>query len=149
MGEISSPIHPRHVASEPEERQAQGIERVAQGVIDCAREVGKRLGTGLSVEAYEDALASLLQERSLKFARQYPVGIPFNGPPDRGFRADFFVEAWVLLELKAVDRLTLEHSDQALNYLRESGAKVCLLINFGRPRVEIQRILPTGETTHA
>jgi GxxExxY protein len=128
---------------------ADNIERVAQGVIACVREVGRVLGPGLAVGEYEDSLARLLQERKLKFARQYPVGVPFSGPPDRGFRADFFVETWVLLELKALDKLTLEQTDEALNYLRESGARLCLLINFGRPQVEIQRILPSGDVSHA
>ena len=120
-----------------------------QRITACAREVGAALGPGLPLQKYEEALARLMQERLLKFAWQYPVGIPFDGPADRGFRADFIVEGWVLLELKAVDRLTLEHSDQALNYLRESGCRLCLLINFGKAKVEIQLVPPTGAATNA
>jgi GxxExxY protein len=128
---------------------AHNVDRAARGVIACARAIYESLGPDRAVAEYEEALARLLQEKLLKFARQYPVGIPFYGPQDRGFYADFFVEGWVLLELKAVDELTAEQADQALNYLRESGAEVCLLINFGRRRLEMRKILPSGEMTDA
>ena len=70
-----------------------------------------------------------------------------TGPPNRGFYVDFIVEGRVLLELMHVAALRAEHTDLALNYLRESEADVCLLINFGRSPVEIHRILPSGESS--
>jgi len=122
--------------------------RVERGVIECARAVSAELGAGRPLEDYERSLARHLQQSNLKFAEQYPFGVPFDGPPDRGFHADFVVEAWVLLELKAVDRLTDEHAAQAREYLRESGCRLCLLINFGRPELVIQRLVP-DDVTHA
>ena len=53
------------------------------------------------------------------------------------------VEDRVLVELKAVSMLVNEHTAQALNYLRASGLEICLLINFGKPKVEIKRYLPS------
>ena len=88
-----------------------------------------------------------MREHKLQFARQYPVGVPFMGPRDRGFYADFIVEGWVLLELAHSAGLDAEATDLALNLLRESKAEICLLINFGRAPVEIRRIVPSGEWT--
>jgi GxxExxY protein len=86
-----------------------------------------------------------MREQKLQFARQYPIGVPFHGPRDRGFRADFIVEGVILLELAQVAALDAEGTDLALNYLRESATDICLLINFGRNPVEIRRIQPSGE----
>ena len=88
-----------------------------------------------------------MREHKLQFARQYPIGVPFMGPRDRGFYADFIVEGWVLLELTHSAGLDAEATDLALNLLRESQADICLLINFGRAPVEIRRIVPSGEWT--
>jgi len=119
--------------------------RVLEPIIACAQAVGDELRPGRAVSEYETALDRNMRERKLQFARQYPIGIPFDGPPDRGFRADFIVEGRVLLELMHASALGAEESDLALAYLRESGADVCLLINFGRVPVEIRRILPSGD----
>lgn len=67
----------------------------------------------------------------------------FDGVVVGEFFADLFVEKRVLVELKAVSMLTQEHTAQALNYLRATGADVCLLINFGRSKIEIKRLLPS------
>lgn len=133
----------------PRTSRVDEVERVALGVIACAQTVAGALGTGMSVEAYESALAGALQEKKLKFARQYPFGVPFSGPADRGFYADFVVEGWVLLELKVVDQLRDDHVAQALDYLRQSGADLCLLINFGKPKVEVRRLVPPDQPNHA
>lgn len=119
--------------------------RVAARVRDCAQGVYRTLGAGKPVDTYEKSLARIFHEQQIKFAEQYPFGVPFYGPKDRGFYADFVVEGWVLLELKAVGRLTAAHVAQATDYLRQSGAKLCLLINFGRSRLEIRTILPDLE----
>ena len=124
-------------------------EKVARGVIQCVQDVSTELGTGRPLDEYENALAGRLQDVKLKFAWQYPFGVPFHGPADRGFYADFVVEGWVLLELKAVDRLTDEQAAQARDYLQESGCRLCLLINFGQPQVEIRRFVPPDDVTHA
>jgi len=134
---------------QPLDLPARDIDSIAERVSLCAQAARDAIGPGRAVEDYESALDRALRADKLQFAWQYPIGVPFDGPPDRGFYADFIVEGWTLLELKVVDRLTLEHADLALNYLRESSCKLCLLINFGQPKVEITRILPSGEVSHA
>jgi GxxExxY protein len=113
-------------------------------ILVCAGAVGDQLRPGQALSQYEAVLERTMRESKLQFARQYPIGVPFDGPRDRGFRADFIVEGRVLLELAHMQALDAEQTDLALNYLRESGADLCLLINFGRTPVQIRRILPSG-----
>lgn len=113
-------------------------------ILACASAVSDELQPPQALSLYEAALERAMRESKLQFARQYPIGVPFDGPRDRGFRADFIVEGRVLLELAHMQALDAEKTDLALNYLRECGADICLLINFGRIPVEIRRILPSG-----
>jgi GxxExxY protein len=115
---------------------------IAARISACAQTVRDSLGEGRPVDEYEAALEHALRADQLQFARQYPFGVPFDRPPDTGFYADFVVEGWILLELKAVPALTSEHTGQARQYLRESGCRLCLLINFGPRQVEVKHLLP-------
>ena len=125
---------------------AYDLSRVIGRIVASAQAVAEGVQPGQAVEQYEAALERNMREHKLQFARQYPIGIPFDGPPDRGFYADFIVEGRVLLELMLRgERWDATETDLAFNYLRESGADICLLINFGRSPVEIRRILPSGE----
>jgi GxxExxY protein len=119
--------------------------KVVERIIACAQAAAEGVRPGGALEQYEEALDRAMRQQMLQFARQYPIGIPFYGPRDRGFRADFIVEGRILLELAHVVALDAAGTDLALNYLRESGADICLLINFGRIPVEIRHILPSGK----
>jgi GxxExxY protein len=118
---------------------------IAARIIACAQAVRDSLGDGRPVKEYEAALERALRAEKLQFARQYPFGVPFDRPPDTGFYADFVVEGWILLELKAVPALASGHSRQARQYLRESGCRLCLLINFGPRQVDVQHLLPSED----
>lgn len=75
--------------------------------------------------------------------------IRYDGVVVGEYAADLIVEDSVLIELKAVRLLDADHSAQCLNYLKASGITLCLLINFGRPRVEIKRIILTPDGVRA
>ncbi len=124
---------------EPLEFPEYNIETTIQRIMECARAVGDELGTERTADEYEARLARVFRDNKLQFARQYPFGVPFYGPKDRGFYADFVVEGRVLLELKALTALTPADTAEALSYLTESGADFCLLINFVRRPLEILR----------
>ena len=100
-------------------------------VIGAAVEVQRVLGTGLLESAYTQALAVELRTRGLQFAREVPVQAQYKGQ-DVGvaYRADFVVENSLILELKAQEEVTDLHKAQLLTYLRLSGLKLGLLINF-------------------
>jgi GxxExxY protein len=100
-------------------------------IIGAAVEVQRCLGVGLLESAYAAALAIELKERCLRFEREVPISGKYKGV-DIGvvYRADFVVEGSVILELKAVDALPDVHKAQLISYLRLSGLKLGLLINF-------------------
>ena len=73
-----------------------------------------------------------MQGRGLRVVRQVPIAIEYRGVKfDEGFRADLVVEDKVIVELKAVEKLNNIHKKQLLTYLRLSGCKLGLLLNFG------------------
>ena len=119
------------------------FQAIAERIVSCAQAVRDSLGEGGPVDRYEAALERALRADKLQFARQYPFGVPFDRPPDTGFYADFVVEGWILVELNAVPALTSGHTEQARQYLRESGCRLCLLINFGPRQVQVQHLLPS------
>ncbi|NML42122.1 GxxExxY protein [Ramlibacter sp. G-1-2-2] len=100
-------------------------------IIGAAVEVQRVLGVGLLESAYAAAFAIELTERGLRCARELPISGHYKGR-DIGvlYRADFLVEDSVLVELKALDGVLDVHRAQLLSYLRLSGHKIGLLINF-------------------
>ena len=122
---------------------SQDVNEITQKIIGCAYTVSNTLGIGFVEKIYENALAHALRKSGLTVAQQYPITVGVDGILVGEFCADLLVEGRVLVELKAVSMLTKEHVAQSLNYLRATGLELCLLINFGRPKVEIQRLLPS------
>ncbi len=105
---------------------------IASLVMDKAFLMHRELGPGLLESVYEVVLDRQLSETGLAVERQVPIPIRFQGITfDEGFRADLFVEKKVIIELKSVERLQPVHSKQLLTYLRLTGCRLGLLINFG------------------
>ena len=107
----------------------------------CAFAVSNELGPGFLERVYENALAIELQESGLAVRTQCPIQVYYKGQVVGDYIADLIVEERVLIELKAIRALLAEHEAQILNYLRATRIKVCLLINFGQPRLEIKRFV--------
>jgi GxxExxY protein len=103
----------------------------SHAIIGAAVEVQRLLGVGLLESAYTGALAVELAERGLRFEREVPISGKYKGV-DIGvlYRADFIVERSVILEVKAMVDIADPHRAQLLSYLRVSGHKLGLLINF-------------------
>lgn len=100
-------------------------------VLDCAMKVHTELGPGLLESVYEACLEFELKNRGISVERQKPIPVEYqNVKLDCGFRLDLFVESKVILELKAVDSLNDIHLAQTLTYLKLTGCKLALLINF-------------------
>lgn len=121
----------------------QEVNDITEKIIGCAYSVSNTLGVGFVEKVYENALVVAARKAGLQVEQQYPIKVSFDGVVVGEFFADLFVENRVLVELKAVSMLMNEHTAQALNYLRATGADVCLLINFGKPKIEIKRLLPS------
>jgi GxxExxY protein len=122
---------------------------ITQKIIGCAYDVSNSLGMGFVEKVYENALVHRIRKiTGLKVIQQHPIKVIYDDIVVGEFFADLLVENRVLVELKAVSMLTNEHTAQALNYLRATGFEICLLINFGRTKVEIKRLLPYSDWKH-
>jgi GxxExxY protein len=119
------------------------VNLITRKIIGCAYDVSNALGIGFVEKIYENALVHRIRRTTdLAVAQQYPIKVIYDGIIVGEFFADLLVAEKVLVELKAVSMLTQEHMAQALNYLRATGLEVCLLLNFGKSKVEIKRLLP-------
>ena len=104
---------------------------LARRVIGCAIDVHRAVGPGLLESAYQRCLEMELRTHSLNFERQVPVPLEFHDAKvPCAYRADFIVENELLVELKSVERLLGLYSAQVLTYLKLTGLRHGLLINF-------------------
>ncbi len=104
---------------------------IARQVYQCALTVHRRLGAGLLESAYEECLAYELGKSGLYVERQKGLPLIYDEIQlDVGYRLDLLVENKVIVELKAVERLADIHVAQLITYLKLSGCKLGLLINF-------------------
>jgi GxxExxY protein len=104
---------------------------LSRQVIGAAIEVHRELGPGLLESTYEECLAHEFHLRNVPFERQKVVPVAYKGLTlDCGFRVDLLVDGLVVVELKAVDRLAGIHEAQLLTYLKLTGCKLGLLMNF-------------------
>ena len=111
--------------------ERENLNRITESIIGAAIEVHRALGPGLLESAYEACLAFELAQSGLKVEQQKPLPVVYREVKlDCGYRLDLLVEEAVIVEAKAVDRLAPIHQAQLLSYLKLSGCKVGLLINF-------------------
>ena len=114
--------------------------QVSEQILGCAFRVMNTLGCGFLEKVYENALALELRKAGLEISQQHAITVKYVGVTVGEYTADLLVAGAVIVELKAVHALDRVHAAQCMNYLRATGLRLCLLLNFGKPRLEIQRI---------
>jgi GxxExxY protein len=117
------------------------LDRLTQKVIGCAYDVSNGLGPGFLEKVYENALAHEIRKAGLWVQQQHAIQVRYDGILVGDFVADLLVEDKVLVELKAIKSFEDVHYVQCMNYLKATGLRVCLLINFGTPRIQIKRLV--------
>ena len=110
-------------------------------IIGCALTVLHKLGAGFLEKVYENALVHELRKSGLTVSQQHPVVVRYDGIVVGEYTVDLLVEGVVLVELKVAKAIDDIHRAQCLNYLKATGLHLCLLFNFGRPRLEIKRVV--------
>jgi GxxExxY protein len=113
---------------------------VTEAVIGAAFTVSNTLGCGFVEKVYENALAIELRGRGYEVQQQAPMEVRYREEIVGLFSADLIVGGQVVVELKAVQALDRVHRAQCMNYLRASGIRTGLLINFGLPRLDVLRV---------
>ena len=114
-------------------------EELSEQVIGACFEVSNELGIGFLESVYEKALLIALRDRGLKAESQVAVRVSFRNQAVGEFFADIVIEDQIIIELKAVRGIAVEHVAQVLNYLRATGKEVGLLVNFGTKKLEYRR----------
>ncbi|MGC3972097.1 MAG: GxxExxY protein [Pirellulales bacterium] len=117
------------------------LNEITEQIIQAAFKVANTLGVGFLEKVYENALAWELRKERLEVAQQQAVLVKYEGVVVGDYFADLLVEQEVIVELKVVKALDDIHSAQCLNYLKASGLRVCLLLNFATARIGIKRIV--------
>ena len=110
-------------------------------IVCAAMEVHSKLGCGFLEKVYENSLMVVFKKMGIKAQKQVPIVVFFDDEPVGEYFADILVENQVILELKVVDALQKIHEAQLLNYLKATGYKVGLLVNFTQPKAAIRRLI--------
>ncbi len=117
------------------------LNNITDKIIGCAYTVSNKLGNGFLERVYENALAYELKKAGIQVDQQSGIQVRYDEVIVGDYIADLLIEEKVILEIKAVKDLDDIHLAQCLNYLKATGLKICLLINFGKPKVEIKRLV--------
>ena len=131
---------PRTITSPKQPEVSWPHEELTQRIIGICFQVADELGHGFLETVYHSALLIALRQDGLEVASKQPIKVNFRGRIVGDFEPDIVVNKIVLVEVKPVRALAPEHQAQVINYLRATRMEVGLLINFGRPRIEIRRL---------
>jgi len=106
------------------------INQLTERIIGCAIEVHRNLGPGLLESTYDEALCIEFDQSGINYQRQLPFPILYKGKTIGEYRLDLLVQDAVIVEIKSVNRIDSVFEAQVLTYLKATGKKVGLLINF-------------------
>jgi GxxExxY protein len=136
-------MEPQNTQSTQMDTEQDRANLLSKRIIGCALTVLRGLGSGFLEKVYERALVHELRKSGLEVSQQHPIVVLYDGVVVGEYSVDLLVGHTVLVELKAAKALDEIHRAQCLNYLKASGLHLCLLLNFGKPRLEIKRIVHT------
>ena len=117
------------------------INEITGKIIGSAYTVSNTLGCGFLEKVHENALAHELRKAGLRVLQQHPIKVRYDGIIVGEYVADLLVENCVLVELKVAKDLDNVHMAQCLNYLKATGIKVGLIINFGKDGCKPRRFV--------
>jgi GxxExxY protein len=130
-------LQPQIDADERRSRTNAKTERI----LAAAFQVSNVLGCGFLEKVYENALAYELTKQGFRVQQQWPINVHYDNTVVGQYVADLLLDEEVLVEIKAIKCFDDIHVAQCMNYLKATGKTICLLLNFGAPRVEIKRIV--------
>ena len=110
-------------------------------IIGLAMEVHGRLGHGFLEKVYENALMLLLRREGIDARQQHSIKVYFEDQIVGDYMADILVNEIIILEIKALDHINDVHRAQALNYLKATRLSLAIILNFGRTKLEYERLV--------
>jgi GxxExxY protein len=114
-------------------------------IIGAAMEVHRRLGPGFLESVYEEALAVEFKLKQIQFERQKELPVVYRDEIIKIFVCDFLVSDKIIVELKAIKEVGEIEKIQVISYLKASGLKIGLLLNFGRVSLQFKRLINSGD----
>ncbi|MEM9346146.1 MAG: GxxExxY protein [Planctomycetota bacterium] len=108
-------------------------------MIEAAYEVHNEMGPGFLESVYERCMVIAIEQMGLKVEAQQPIAVHFREQPVGHYLADLLVEETVIVELKSIRELSVQHEVQLVHYLTATQKPLGLLLNFGNPRLQIKR----------
>ncbi len=123
------------------EQHRSELDKLTYYIRGCAFKVSKELGNGFLERVYENALAYEIARAGVDVQKQREIPVKYDGVIMGVYYPDLIVNNQVIIELKVVSKLTETHEAQCRHYLRATGLRVCQLMNFGAPKVEINRVV--------
>jgi len=125
----------------PQRDGAYPYRDLTEKIIGAAFEVHRELGQGFLEKVYETALLRELEQRGVRAISQAEITVHYKGHSVGVYYADILVDDSVICEIKAVDAISSAHEAQLLHYLKATGTKVGLLLNFGSRRLQVKRMV--------
>jgi len=110
-------------------------------IVGLAMEVHRELGFGFLEKVYENSLMILLRREGILAVQQHPIEVKFRGESVGVYCPDILVNDQIILEIKSLERLTNADTAQALNYLKATGLRLAILLNFGKERLDSKRLV--------
>jgi GxxExxY protein len=110
-------------------------------IVGLAIQVRRELGYGFLEKVYENALMVLFEESGINAQQQVPIKVNFHGRVIGNYVADILVEDSIIIELKAIETISKYEKAQTLNYLKASGLKLALILNFGKEGLTHERLV--------
>jgi len=117
------------------------LDEMTRRIIGAAQAVSSKLGVGFLEKVYENALGVELRRSGLAVEHQRPIVVLYDGVAIGDYIPDLVVENQIIVEIKSLPFLERAHRMQCINYLRATGLRVCLLLNFGQRRLEVRRLV--------
>ena len=117
------------------------LNKISEKIINAAYKVSNALGAGFLEKVYENALAHQLIKDGMRIEQQKPIKVYYDDVVVGDYFAELVAEGAVIVELKVAKNIEDIHLAQTLNYLKATGLKLGLIINFGKPQVEIKRVV--------
>ncbi len=110
-------------------------------IVGLAMKVHSKLGYGFLEKVYENALMVLFRREGIEAKQQVPITVNFEEEVVGNYYADILVEAKVILEIKSVENIIDAHIAQTLNYLKATGLRLAIILNFSKEKLEYKRIV--------
>ncbi|MBL7152707.1 MAG: GxxExxY protein [Phycisphaerae bacterium] len=114
---------------------------ISYKVVGLAMKVHSELGGGFLEKVYENALTFLLEKEGITARQQAPITVYFEGQSVGEYFADILVDGKIILELKTAEKIADAHRTQAIHYLRATGIRLAMILNFGEKSFEYERLV--------